>query len=67
MSNQTNGSHFSDDTPWTVYLSGEIHTDWRDQIEAGATEAGLPIEFVGPVTDHASSDDCGVDILGDEP
>ena len=67
MSNPTNGNHFSDDTPWTVYLSGEIHTDWREQIEAGAAEAGLPIDFVGPVTDHASSDDCGVAILGDEP
>jgi hypothetical protein len=21
---------------WTVYLSGEIHTDWREQIAAGA-------------------------------
>lgn len=54
------------DAVWTVYLSGEIHTDWRDQIHAGALSAGLPIEFVGPVTDHASSDDCGVDILGAE-
>ena len=49
----------------TVYLSGEIHTDWRDQIIAGA--AGLDIDFSGPVTDHAASDDCGVHILGAEP
>jgi len=48
-----------------VYLSGEIHTDWREQIVAGA--AGLDIEFSSPVTDHASSDDCGVAILGAEP
>jgi YtoQ family protein len=47
-----------------VYLSGEIHTDWRDQIVAGA--AGLDIAFTGPVTDHAASDDCGVAILGAE-
>ncbi len=50
----------------TVYLSGEIHTDWRERIEAGAREAGLPVEFLAPVTDHASSDDCGVAILGEE-
>jgi YtoQ family protein len=49
----------------TVYLSGEIHTDWRDQIIAGAK--GLDVAFHGPVTDHAASDDCGVEILGSEP
>jgi len=50
----------------TVYLSGEIHTDWREQIETGAENSGLPVVFLAPVTDHASSDDCGVSILGDE-
>lgn len=49
-----------------VYLSGEIHTDWRDRIRDGAEKAGLPVEFVSPVTDHAASDDCGVAILGSE-
>ena len=49
----------------TVYLSGEIHTDWRERIVAGAE--GLDIAFGGPVTDHAASDDCGVAILGAEP
>lgn len=48
-----------------VYLSGEIHTDWRDMIVAGAQ--GLDVLFDGPVTDHAASDDCGVAILGAEP
>ena len=48
----------------TVYLSGEIHTDWREQIIAGAQ--GLDVRFTAPVTDHAASDDCGVDILGPE-
>ena len=48
-----------------VYLSGEIHTDWREQITQGA--AGLDVTFNSPVTDHAASDDCGVAILGDEP
>ncbi|MEP5760817.1 MAG: YtoQ family protein [Litoreibacter sp.] len=48
-----------------VYLSGEIHTDWREQITQGAE--GLDVVFSSPVTDHAASDDCGVAILGDEP
>ena len=48
-----------------VYLSGEIHTDWRDQIIEGAK--GLDVTFSSAVTDHASSDDCGVAILGAEP
>ena len=49
----------------TLYLSGEIHTDWREQIIAGC--ADMDIEFTAPVTDHAASDDCGVVILGAEP
>ena len=49
----------------TVYLSGEIHTDWRDQIAHGARD--LNVVFTGPVTGHAASDDCGVAILGAEP
>lgn len=48
-----------------VYLSGEIHTDWREQIVEGAK--GLSVSFSSPVTDHAASDDCGVAILGEEP
>lgn len=48
-----------------VYLSGEIHTDWREQIVEGAK--GLDVVFGSPVTDHAASDDCGVAILGAEP
>ncbi|MEK6216311.1 MAG: YtoQ family protein [Boseongicola sp.] len=47
-----------------VYLSGEIHSDWREQILVGA--AGLEVEFSSPVTDHDASDDCGVAILGAE-
>jgi YtoQ family protein len=49
----------------TVYLSGEIHTDWREQIKKGATKNGLNIEFTAPVTDHAASDAAG-DQLGAE-
>jgi YtoQ family protein len=51
---------------WNIYLSGEIHTDWRERIQQGAQAAGLKIVFLTPVTDHARSDDCGVDILGQE-
>ena len=47
-----------------VYLSGEIHTDWRERIINGAE--GLDVRFDSPVTDHAASDDCGVAILGAE-
>ena len=47
-----------------LYLSGEIHTDWREQIIKGA--AGLDVHFSGPVTDHEASDDCGVAIMGAE-
>ncbi|TVQ57027.1 MAG: YtoQ family protein [Phycisphaerales bacterium] len=53
-------------TDWTIYLSGEIHSDWREQIREGAKQADLPVNFVGPVTDHEASDDCGVRILGEE-
>lgn len=53
--------------PLTVYLSGEIHSDWRERIETGAREAGLAVAFSGPVTDHGASDDCGVAILGEAP
>ena len=48
-----------------VYLSGEIHTNWREEIIEGS--AGLDVAFSSPVTDHAASDDCGVAILGEEP
>jgi YtoQ family protein len=51
---------------WRVYLSGEIHSDWRERIEAGVEEAGLAIEISAPVTDHAASDDAGVGTLGEE-
>jgi YtoQ family protein len=51
---------------WKVYLSGEIHSDWRDRIVSAAAEKELPVSFTAPVTDHAASDNCGVDILGPE-
>ena len=48
----------------TVYLAGEIHSDWREEVKTAA--AGLDVRFTAPVTDHAASDDCGVAILGAE-
>ena len=47
-----------------VYLSGEIHTDWRERIIDGAKD--LDVSFDSPVTNHEASDDCGVAILGAE-
>ncbi len=55
------------DGSWRVYLSGEIHSDWREQIAAGIEQAGLPAQLSSPVTDHASSDDAGTGTLGEEP
>ena len=49
-----------------VYLSGEIHSNWREEIAEGIQAAGLAVELSAPVTDHAASDDCGVAILGEE-
>ena len=48
---------------WTVYLSGEIHSDWREQIKQGVIDRGLPISFTSAVTNHEASDAAG-DMLG---
>ncbi len=48
---------------WNVYLSGEIHTNWREQIETGAKKLNLPISFSSAVTNHEASDGAG-DLLG---
>jgi len=50
---------------WKVYLSGEIHTEWRKEIMSGAEKLNLPVSFTSAVTDHAASDAAG-DILGKE-
>jgi YtoQ family protein len=50
----------------TVYLSGEIHTEWRREIMAGIDERNLPVTVLCPVTDHAASDGVGAEILGEE-
>ncbi len=49
-----------------VYLSGEIHTDWRQLLKEGCEEHNLPVTFTSAVTDHEASDSAG-DVLGAEP
>ncbi|MCH8163806.1 MAG: YtoQ family protein [Proteobacteria bacterium] len=51
---------------WNIYLSGEIHTDWREKIEAGLKAVDLPVNLSTSITDNASSDDCGDRLLGAE-
>ncbi len=50
---------------WKVHLSGEIHSDWRQQIILGCESSNLPIVFSSAITDHLLSDGAG-DLLGDE-
>ena len=50
---------------WTIYLSGEIHTDWRQQIMHASESLGLPVTFTSAVTNHEASDAAG-DVLGTE-
>ena len=49
-----------------VYLSGEIHTNWRDEIIDQCKKEDLDVKFSTPVTNHEASDNCGVEILGNE-
>ena len=49
-----------------VYLAGEIHTSWRDEIIDLCVKEKLDIKFTSPVTDHEASDNCGIEILGEE-
>jgi YtoQ family protein len=51
---------------YTIYLSGEIHSDWREQIIQGIQDNNLDIEVLSPITDHDSSDNVGEKILGAE-
>ncbi len=51
---------------WKVYLSGEVHSNWRQKISTASKKAKLPIEFLAPVTRHDDSDACGASILGAE-
>jgi len=49
-----------------VYLSGEIHSNWRKEIMEGCKAENLPVEFLTPVTAHEASDNVGAGILGQE-
>ena len=49
-----------------IYLAGEIHSDWRDEIIQLTKTNDLNVNFSSPVTDHDASDNCGVEILGNE-
>lgn len=51
----------------TVYLAGQIHDDWRDEVKRKAKERNLPLSFVGPQTNHDRSDNIGEDIMGEQP
>ena len=50
---------------WNIYLSGEIHTDWRQKIKEGCAAHNLSVTFNSAVTDHGASDAAG-DLLGAE-
>ena len=54
------------DKNWSIYLSGEIHSNWRKEISNGIDKHKLPIETLSPITNHSDSDDCGTHILGNE-
>lgn len=51
----------------TVYLAGEIHSSWREEIKQKAAALKFPIDFVGPMEDHDRSDHIGEEILGKQP
>ncbi|WP_062109725.1 YtoQ family protein [Bacillus niameyensis] len=51
----------------TVYLAGEIHSEWRTEIKEKAQALKLPVDFVGPMEDHDRSDAIGEEILGKQP
>lgn len=51
----------------TVYLAGQIHDNWREEVKKKAIEQKLPLNFVGPMENHSRSDDIGEEILGKQP
>lgn len=50
-----------------VYLAGQIHDNWREEVAQKAKAKNLPLEFVGPQTNHDRSDNIGEDIQGEQP
>ena len=53
--------------PLTIYLAGEIHSAWREELRSELNARGLPVELVGPQENHDRSDAVGEDILGEQP
>ncbi|MCA0986396.1 YtoQ family protein [Guptibacillus algicola] len=51
----------------TVYLAGQIHDNWRDELKVKSKEMDLPISFVGPMENHDRSDNIGEEIKGEQP
>ena len=51
---------------WNIFISGEIHSDWREQTETSLKAANLPVNLTSPNTEHAAGDDCGDRLLGAE-
>ncbi|UAC47591.1 YtoQ family protein [Bacillus aquiflavi] len=51
----------------TIYLAGEIHTNWRNELKEKAKSLNLPVTFVGPMENHDRSDSIGEEILGEQP
>jgi len=51
---------------YSIYLSGEIHSDWRERITKGLVESGVDANVYSPITNHEASDEVGVKILGEE-
>ncbi len=49
----------------TVFLSGEVHSNWREEIRQAIESEGLPVRILSPVTAHTASDAAG-DGLGPE-
>ncbi len=51
---------------FTVYLAGEIHSSWRNELKEKSKHGNLPVTFVGPMEDHERSDSIGEEILGEQ-
>ncbi|WP_158736546.1 YtoQ family protein [Alteribacillus sp. YIM 98480] len=50
-----------------VYLAGQIHDDWREEIRQKAEEMELPLHFTAPMENHDRSDNIGEEVIGQQP
>ena len=51
----------------TIYLAGEVHSSWRQQLRDLVATRGVKASFVGPQEEHDRSDSVGEDIVGPQP